>query len=164
MRDRAMMFVLHTFTVDLVAAVTLHRIMIDPFLAEIIHLYLAIFAFLFRIQSLVMRFINIAVLIVFHALMKRLLAGIAQFRSRLVLCRLFRVTETIFFTASAVCQRAGDKLMLCCFFCRHLRAYQVSALAEAVPRFSEWSISTSTLQYGHVTVTGVCEVDSSVEG
>ena len=67
MRDRAMMFVLHTFAVDLVAAVTLHRIMIDPFLAEIIHLYLAIFAFLFRIQSLVMRFINIAVLIVFHA-------------------------------------------------------------------------------------------------
>ena len=62
-----MMFVLHTFAVDLVAAVTLHGIMIDPFLAEIIDLYSAIFAFLFRIQSLVVCFVDIAVLIVFHA-------------------------------------------------------------------------------------------------
>lgn len=135
MRDRAMMFVLHTFTVDLVAAVTLHRIMIDPFLAEIIHLYLAIFAFLFRIQSLVMRFINIAVLIVFHALMKRLLAWLTPFCSQLMFCCFFRVTEAIFLTASAVRQQTCDKLMLCRFFCRHLRAHQVFAIAETVPRF-----------------------------
>ena len=129
------MFVLHTFAVSLVAAVTLHRIMIDPFLAEIIHLYLAILAFLFRIQSLVMRFINIAVLIVFHALMKRLLAWLTPFCSQLMFCCFFRVTEAIFLTASAVRQGTCDKLMPCRFFCRHLLTHQIPAIAEAVPRF-----------------------------
>ena len=134
MRDRAMMFVLHTLAVDLVAAVTLHGIMMDPFLAEVIDLYPAIFAFLFRIQSLVVRFIDIAVLIVFHTLMKRLLAWLTPFCSQFMLCRFFRVTEAIFLTASAVRQRTCDKLMPCRFFCRHLHAHQVFAIAETVSR------------------------------
>ena len=128
------MFVLHTFTVDLVATVTLHGIMMDPFLAEVIDLYPAVFTFLFRIQSLVVCFVDIAVLIVFHALMKRLLAWLTPFCSQLMFCRFFRVTEAIFLTASAVRQRTCDKLMPCRFFCRHLLTHQIPAIAETMPR------------------------------